>query len=122
MKYLIFGMVIASATALAADAPTLNGKWNVHLNIAGNESDTMCVFTQKDVVLTGTCTSEGAEHPLTGKVDGKIFTWSYPSEYQGSPLTVKYKGSLDETATKLKGTVTVDEFGVDGDFTGEFSK
>jgi hypothetical protein len=122
MKLLLFSMVVASATALAADAPSLNGKWNLHVNIAGNESDTMCVFTQKDDALTGSCTSEGVEHPLTGKVDGKIFTWSYPSAYQGSPLTVKYRGTLDETATKLKGTVLVDEYGVDGDFTGEFSK
>ena len=122
MKLLLFSMVVASATALAADASSLNGKWNLHLNIAGNESDTMCMFTQKDDALTGSCTSAGVEHPLIGKVEGKIFTWSYPSEYQGAPLTVKYKGTLDETATKLKGTVVVDEFGVDGDFTGEFSK
>jgi hypothetical protein len=122
MKLMLCGILMASATALAADAPTLNGKWNVHLSIAGNDSDTMCVFTQKEADLTGSCTSDGVEHPLTGKVDGQVFTWSYKSDYQGSPLTVKYKGSLDPSATKLKGTVVVDEFGVDGDFSGEPSK
>jgi hypothetical protein len=122
MKLLVLSIVMAASTAWAADAPSLDGKWNMHLSIAGNDSDAMCVFTQKDDGLTGTCTSEGTEHPLTGKVDGKVYTWSYKSEYQGSPLTVKYRGTLDAAATKITGTVNVDEFGVDGDFTGEFSK
>ena len=121
MKFVLVTLLLAS-TAFAADAPTLNGKWNINLSIAGNDSDAMCVFTQKDADLSGTCSTDGVDHPLTGKIDGQVITWSYKSEYQGAPLTVKYRGSMSADATKLKGTVVVDEFGVDGDFTGEASK
>lgn len=122
MRLAILCILMGSASAWAADAPSLDGKWNMHLNVAGNESDAMCMFSEKDDALTGSCITDGVEHPLTGNRDGKVFKWSYKSEYQGSPLTVKYRGTLDAAATKLKGTIVIDEFGVDGDFTGEFSK
>ena len=48
----------------------------------------------------------------------KYFTFQYDSEYQGTPLTAKYSGALDSTGAKLSGTVTVDAFSAEGDFTG----
>lgn len=44
----------------------------------------------------------------------------YKSEYNGSPLTVKYDGALQ--SNKITGTVNVEEYGVDGDFTATLSK
>jgi hypothetical protein len=58
---------------------------------------------------------------LTGKVDDKNVTWTYKSEYDGTPITVKYQGRLD-SATKIVGTVIVAEYGAGGEFTATLSK
>jgi hypothetical protein len=58
---------------------------------------------------------------ISGKVDEKKITWMYKSEYNGSPITVNYKGTLDST-TKITGTVNVEEYGAEGEFTATQSK
>ena len=124
MRTLLLSLVLAStaAASLAADDTALNGKWKIHLNVQGNESDIVCTFTQKDKALSGDCMTDKGDKPLTGKVDGKTFSWSYDSEYEGTPFTAKYSGALDSTATKLAGSITIDVFGADGDFTGTPTK
>jgi hypothetical protein len=124
MRTLFLSILLASVSALAvrADNVSLSGKWKIHINVQGNESDAVCGFTQKDDGLSGSCATENGEKPLAGKVDGQKITWSYDSEYEGSPLTVKFSGTLDSAATKLAGSVSVEQFGVDGDFTGVPSK
>ena len=123
MKTVLLSFLVASATALsyAADAPSLSGTWQIHNNIAGNESDRACTFVQNGDNLTGTCPSDRGEVKLTGEVKGKKVTWSYRSEYEGSPITVKYDGTL-QSDTKITGTVNVAEYGADGDFTATLSK
>jgi len=106
---------------LAADASSVSGKWQVHNNIAGNESDMACTLTQKDADLTGTCSSSKGDVNISGKVDGKNVNWVYKSEYNGGPITLTYKGSV-EAADKINGTVSVEEYGVDGEFTATQSK
>lgn len=103
------------ATPAAAGSSSVAGKWKVHTSIAGNESDGDCTFTQTENDLTGTCVSEQGSVKITGKVDGAKITWSFNSEYNGSPLTVKYNGTLD--AGKMTGDTTVEPFGLTGDFT-----
>jgi hypothetical protein len=107
--------LIAFGAALAADGPSVTGKWHVHNSISGNESDQTCTFTQKDAGITGSCTSERGTVEVTGKVDGNKITWSYKSEYEGTPLTVHYEGTID--AAKISGSVNVPEFSAGGDFT-----
>jgi hypothetical protein len=58
---------------------------------------------------------------VTGKVDGNKITWSYKSEYEGTPLTVHYQGVID-AAAKISGSVNVPEFSADGDFTATPAK
>ena len=118
---LYFGLVCVATLALADDTPSLTGKWQVHNSIAGNESDQACTFTQKETDLTGSCTSDKGTVEISGKVDGKKVSWSYKSEYEGTPLTVKYEGTV-ESATKLSGSVSVPEFSADGEFTATQSK
>lgn len=124
MKSLLLGSLLAAATILAfgADSASLNGKWKVHTAIAGNESDSECSFTQTGNDLAGACSNDQGSHKLTGKVDGSKITWSYGSEYNGEALTLRYSGTLDEATAKISGSVTVDPFGVDGDFTATPSK
>jgi hypothetical protein len=108
------------AFAQAQDNAGLSGKWRVHQSIAGNDSDSECTLTQKDNDLTGSCT--GAEKPveIIGKVDGKKVSWSYKADYNGTPLTVKFAGTLD--SGKITGDVTVDPFSATGDFTASMEK
>jgi hypothetical protein len=124
MRTLFLSILLASTSALAASADnvSLSGKWKIHSNVEGNESDAQCTFTQKDNDLGGSCVTDNGEKPLAGKVEGQRITWSYDSEYDGTPLTVKFSGTMDSAAAKLSGSVSVEPFGVDGDFTGVPSK
>lgn len=118
MKRLILPLVLLStaALALAADAVSVTGKWHVHGSIAGTDIDQNCTFTQKDADLTGSCTSDKGTVTIAGKLDGNKVSWSYKSDYQGTPITVKYDGTVD-ASSKIAGSVSVPEFSVDGDFT-----
>jgi hypothetical protein len=87
----------------------------------GNDSDQVCTITQKDAAMTGTCKNDqGQEQQLDGKVDGKDVVWSVKGQYEGSPLTISYHGTLD--GDKVSGTLAVDPFGVTGDFKATKSK
>ena len=100
----------------AADNPSVAGKWKVHNSIAGNESDMACTLTQKESDLTGACNSEQGTVNITGKLDGKNVSWVYRSEYNGGPITLTYKGTVDAN-NKITGTVVVEEYSAEGEFT-----
>jgi hypothetical protein len=119
MKGSILAVVLASTSVLAyaADNASVDGKWKFHTSVAGNESDMICTFTQKDADFSGTCKSDNGDGKATGKVDGKKITLNFESEYNGSPVTSNYTGTLDSATNKITGTLTVVEFSVDGDFT-----
>src|SRR5580700_2440287 len=107
MKILLLSALLVSSTipALAADNTSLTGKWKIHSSIAGNDSDSECTLTQTDTDISGTCkTAEGKDSKATGKVDGAKVTWSFESEYNGTPLTIKYSATLDATVGKIAGT------------------
>jgi hypothetical protein len=120
MKNVVPLFAFGAALVCAADAPSLTGKWHVHNSISGNESDQICTFAQKDAGISGSCTSERGTVEITGKVDGNKITWSYKSEYEGTPLTVNYEGTID--AAKISGSVNVPEFSAAGDFTATAEK
>lgn len=123
MRFLLLPLLLASMTLLGAadDKVSLSGKWQVHVSIAGNESDQNCTLTQEGTELSGTCVSEQATVKISGKVEDQKVTWSYKSEYNGSPLTVQYSGSFDGSA-KITGSVLVPEYSAEGDFTATLSK
>lgn len=113
-------LVAFGAFVHAQDSCSVSGKWTVHGSIAGNDSDMNCDFTQNNNGLTGACTADQGNLKIAGKTDGAKITWSYSSEYNGSPLTVKYVGTC--AGDKITGTVSVEQFGVDGDFTATRAK
>jgi hypothetical protein len=121
MKTLIAASaLIFASSAFAAGAPSLTGNWTLHQSIAGNESDQQCKFVQTDKKLTGSCKGE-KEVAIAGTVDGKKVSWTYESEYNGSPLTLTYTATLDDSG-KLAGSVDVQPYSVTGDFTAVPSK
>jgi hypothetical protein len=105
---------VASAQA-QAPAPSLTGKWKIHIAIGGNEQDQKCSFTQTDKTLAGTCDSDHGEVKVAGSVDGNKATWKFDSEYNGTPITLVYTGAFDDKG-KLAGSVEVQPFNVTGDF------
>ena len=123
MRILVLSFLLASAAlaAAAADNATFSGKWQVRQSIAGNENSQACTFTQNGNDLSGTCGVEDKTLQISGKVDGKKVTWSYKAEYNGSPLTIKYTGTIDPE-NKIIGTVLVEEFTVEGEFTATQTK
>ena len=120
MKLVATFLVLLANIAFAADQPSLAGKWHVHTTIAGNEYEVTCNFAQKEADLTGTCEGDQGPKDITGKVDGDKVTWSYKSEYNGTPLTVNHNGTLKDD--KITGTVDVPEFSASGDFEANRSK
>lgn len=123
MKNLLLTLSLASASlagAAAENAP-FSGKWAVHTSIAGNEVDQDCTFQQEGGVLSGSCTSERGSVEIKGKAEGNAVSWEYKSEYSGTPLVVAYKGKLGEDA-KIQGSVSVDAFSVEGEFTAARGK
>lgn len=121
MKSLFSFLLASTAIVAAADNPSVDGKWQVHNSIVGNESDMTCTLTQKNGDLSGSCNGEQGTVNISGKVDGKNVNWVYKSQYNGGPITLTYKGTLD-SANKITGTVTVEEYSVQGDFTATQSK
>jgi opacity protein-like surface antigen len=108
-------LTVCAAVAQSTDEQ-VSGKWDIARNAGGQESTQTCTLTQKSSEITGTCSSDAGPLNITGKVDGKKVTWTYKTERDGSPLTVIYTGTL-HSATKMTGTVSAVEFGIDGEFT-----
>ena len=125
MKIVLLSALLVSSAlpSLAADSASLTGKWKIHINVEGNESDSVCTLTQTEDAISGTCiNSEKKEVQAVGKVDGTKATWWYDSVYDGGPITVKYTSELKVIDGKFSGTVHVDPYGVDGDFTAAAEK
>jgi len=120
-KLIAIATLLFAPTAFAAGTPSLSGQWTIHNSIAGNESDQECKFVQTETKLTGTCKSDDKDLQISGSVDGNKVSWKYNSEYNGTPLTLTYSGTFDESG-KLSGTVDVDPYSVTGDFTAAPSK
>ena len=93
----------------------VRGQWAIHQNIAGNESDQVCKLGVSENMITGSCKFQDKDLPVTGTVDGKNVTWQYQSDYNGSPITLIYTGTVDGS-NKFAGTVEVQPFGITGDF------
>jgi len=123
MRILFLQLLLVSTAmvAVADDKGAYNGKWQVRQNIAGNESSQTCTFTQTGKDLSGSCGSDQGTLQISGKVDDRKAVWSFKTEYNGSPLTVRYEGAMD-AQNKITGTVTVDEFSVSGDFSATPAK
>jgi hypothetical protein len=121
IRHFAIGAVLLASSAFAVAAPSLTGNWTVHSSIAGNDSDQECKFVQTDNTLSGTCKGNDKDVTIKGSIDGNKLTWQYESDYNETPLTVKYTATLDDSG-KISGTVDVDPFNVSGDFTATPSK
>lgn len=106
---------LSASAALAAQPPDISGKWNIHNDIGGSESDMTCTFVQKRTDLSGTCKSEEKSYTIAGTVNDTKLMFKYGSEYNGTPLTLVYTATIDGMA-KIAGAVEVEPLGVTGEF------
>ena len=114
-----FLMTALAVPAGAAESAGVEGKWSVSASIAGNDSQSVCTFIQKDSTLSGNCDGRTGMVAIRGRVEDKNVSWSFKSQYDGAPLTVSYAGTVEVVngTPRITGSVEVPEFGVTGTFT-----
>ncbi len=115
-RLLAASLVLLWAALWAADESTIAGRWNIHSSIMGNESDQECTFVVKGDALTGTCSAPQGSADVAGKVRGNSVSWQRKTQYDGQDLTIVYTGKID-SGGKLTGSIEVQPFGVEGEFT-----
>ena len=111
-------LAVALAAALhASAADSVPGTWKITGDVMGNPLDQLCTLKQADTTVTGSCTgNQGEALPVTGAFkDGKL-TFKYPSDYQGTALTIVFSATF-AAPQQLKGSVEVQPMGVTGTFT-----
>ena len=121
MKKLFTSIVLVSSISAFAFAPSIVGKWSIHQNIMGNESDQKCTIEVSDNKISGSCKAGDKEIPIKGTVAGNNVTWSYDTEANGGTVTLTYKATLDKEDT-FAGTVDVAPYNVSGEFTATAAK
>jgi hypothetical protein len=110
---LLFLLILSIPLALAAD---VSGAWKVEGDIAGVHINRVCTIKQADTKLTGGCKNQTNELALTGEVNGNNITWSYEADYEGTKVTLVFKGTL-EAGTSITGKIETP--GASGDFTAK---
>jgi hypothetical protein len=118
---LVLLLLTGAALAPAADTAPLNGKWQIYIRIADREASATCTFVQTGNDLAGECTSDRGTEKVTGKVEDTKVTW----KSTGGTVTLSYTGTLGKTADMagfVAGSVLVEEYGVEGEFTATQAK
>jgi hypothetical protein len=106
----------------AQERPNIDGKWEVHISMAGRENDQTCTFSMARTNITGTCLAhEGDFQPqgplqVTGSLVGNRLTWQYEWKYSEDTFTSTFVGTVKDS-NKIAGTVEIQPLGFDGDFT-----
>ena len=114
---LLLPMLVSPVTA-----SSVSGSWALSTDVQGNTSTPNCTFKQDAEKITGTCDGpNNTQSEVSGEVADAKVTFRYTVEWEGSPLTLVYTGTLD-TDTTMKGTLEVQPMGVAGEFTAKKTK
>lgn len=100
MKHCILLLAFA-ALAFAAD---LTGTWAFAVESEMGSGTPTFTFKQDGDKLTGTYRGQLGEAPISGKIQGDKFDFSFDIAPSGEKLTVKYAGTM-EGGNQMKGTV-----------------
>jgi hypothetical protein len=117
-KVIVGWFMLICLPALADD---VSGVWKVDGMVADAPVSATCTLKQADTAISGNCKVSNekiADQTLDtkGEVKGKQVTWTYRIEYEGTPYTLTYTGTLG-SATSIKGSIAVDPSDSTGDFT-----
>jgi hypothetical protein len=124
MKLIRVGIVAAiaimitmpSASAQAAKV-NVTGKWLFNVETGAGSGTPTMTFTQDGEKLTGKYNGQFGEADLTGTVKGQDIAFSFNVDAQGTALTFKYTGTI-ENKDALKGRVEIAGLG-EGTFTAK---
>jgi hypothetical protein len=101
----------------APAADSISGTWQIKGDVVGNPLNEVCTIEQEGTTLSGSCAMEdGRTYELAGEVKEGTVTFRHGGEYEGETLTITYSGTL-ASPTQLSGTVDVQPYGVQGQFT-----
>jgi hypothetical protein len=119
-KVIVCLFVLICLPALADD---VSGVWKVDGTVADMPVNTNCTLKQTDTAISGNCklsVGNTADQTLDikGEIKDKQVTWTYQLDYEGTPYTLTYTGTLD-SATSIKGSIAVDPSDSKGDFTAQ---
>jgi hypothetical protein len=111
--------VMLSAPHANAQAAKVNvtGKWLFNVETGAGSGTPTMTFAQDGEKLTGKYQGQFGEADLTGTVKGQDIAFSFNVDAQGTALTFKYTGTI-ENKDALKGKVEIAGLG-EGTFTAK---
>jgi hypothetical protein len=109
-------MTMPSANA-QADKVNVTGKWLFNVETGAGSGTPTMTFTQDGEKLTGKYNGQFGDADLTGTVKGQDIAFSFNVDAQGTALTFKYTGTI-ENKDALKGKVEIAGLG-EGTFTAK---
>ena len=109
-------ITMPSAKAQAAKV-NVTGKWLFNVETGGGSGTPTMTFTQDGEKLTGKYNGQFGDADLTGTVKGQDIAFSFNVDAQGTALTFKYTGTI-ENKDALKGKVEIAGLG-EGTFTAK---
>ena len=110
-------MLSASHPNAQADKVSVTGKWLFNVETGAGSGTPTMTFTQDGEKLTGKYNGQFGDADLTGTVKGKDIAFSFNVDAQGTALTFKYTGTI-ENKDALKGKVEIAGLG-EGTFTAK---
>ena len=117
VKRLLIAAAVLALTPAAALAADLSGAWKINgsFDSMGITYSLTCTLTQTGSALAGPCKGPAGEDiKATGSFDGANAVISYDTTYQGAPVHLDYKGTVQPDGS-LKGAI--DAGAVQGTFT-----
>jgi hypothetical protein len=109
-------ITVPLASAQAAKV-NVTGKWLFNVETGAGSGTPTMTFTQDGEKLTGKYNGQFGEADLTGTVKGQDIAFSFNVDAQGTALTFKYTGTI-ENKDALKGKVEIAGLG-EGTFTAK---
>jgi hypothetical protein len=110
-------MLSALHTNAQADKVNVTGKWLFNVETGAGSGTPTMTFTQDGEKLTGKYNGQFGDADLTGTVKGQDIAFSFNVDAQGTALTFKYTGTI-ENKDALKGKVEIAGLG-EGTFTAK---
>ena len=109
-------ITMPSANAQVAKV-NVTGKWLFNVETGAGSGTPTMTFTQDGEKLTGKYNGQFGDADLTGTVKGQDIAFSFNVDAQGTALTFKYTGTV-ENKDALKGKVEIAGLG-EGTFTAK---
>ena len=91
----------------SANVPNVAGNWDVEVQVNGNTGNPKIQLVQAGNNLLGRYDGLLGQRELTGQVRGKDVNFSFGGELDGTKITARYAGKLNDDGT-LAGTIKFD--------------